>query len=85
MRTTVTLDPNVAARLKKLAHRKEASFKQTINEVLLRGLSLEESGKDGPFVVEPHSGVFRPGIDLGKLNQLADELEIADFVEESRR
>jgi hypothetical protein len=83
MRTTVTLDPSVALRLKKLARLKDASFKQTINEVLLRGLAAEESGKASPFFVRPHSGAFLPGVDQGKLNQLNDELEVEDFVREA--
>jgi len=37
------------------------------------------------FVVEPHSGGFRPGVDPGKLNQLVDQLESEDFVDEAGR
>jgi hypothetical protein len=85
MRTTVTLDPDVAARLKELAHQRQASFKETLNDVLRRGFSGTGSRKSaGKFVVRPHAGGFRPGIDPTKLNQLLDELEADDFVAEAR-
>jgi predicted transcriptional regulator len=85
MRTTVTLDPDVAAKLKRLAHRRQSSFKSTLNEVLRRGLAAQErSASMAPFVVESHAGGFRPGIDPGKLNQLIDQLEAEDFAREAR-
>jgi mRNA-degrading endonuclease RelE of RelBE toxin-antitoxin system len=86
MRTTVTLEPDVAAKLKELAHRRRTSFKETINDVLRRGLnSPAAAGKSHQrFVVKPHTGGFRPGIDPDKLNQLLDELAVGDFVAEVR-
>ena len=87
MRTTVTLDADVAAKLKALAHQRHASFKATLNDVLRRGLAPRTNDPDArePFVVEPHAGGFRPGIDPDKLNQLVDELEADDFGSEARR
>jgi hypothetical protein len=85
MRTTVTLEPDVAAKLKELAHRRRASFKETLNEVLRRGLTSQAiAGPSERFVVEPHSGGFRPGVDAAKLNQLIDDLEVEDFLVEAR-
>jgi hypothetical protein len=86
MRTTVTLEPDVAAKLKELAHRRRASFKETLNDVLRKGLSSQAGTREPPerYVVQPHAGGFRPGIDPGKLNQLVDELEVDDFVGEAR-
>jgi hypothetical protein len=85
MRTTVTLEPDVAAELKELAHRRRASFKETLNDVLRKGLSSHAGTREPPerYVVEPHTGGFRPGIDPGKLNQLVDELEVDDFAGEA--
>jgi len=78
MRTTVTLDDDVARRIKELAHKRRASFKTILNEALRRGLSAQESAARSRFVVEPHAGGFRPGVDTVKLNQLLDELEARD-------
>jgi hypothetical protein len=80
VRTTVTLDADIAAKIKELAHRRRASFKATLNEVLRRGLAGERRPSASPrFVVEPHAGGFRPGLDLDKLNQLEGQLEAEDF------
>ena len=83
MRTTVTLDADVAARLKRLAHRRQSSFKETLNDVLRRGLAAQERASPAPFVVAPHSGGFKPGVDPAKLNQLLDQLEVEDFARET--
>jgi hypothetical protein len=86
MRTTVTLEPDVAARLKELAHRRRASFKETLNDVLRKGLT-SQAGTAEPaerYVVEPHAGGFRPGVDPDKLNQLIDDLEVGDFAGKER-
>ncbi|OFX21527.1 MAG: hypothetical protein A2V77_05270 [Anaeromyxobacter sp. RBG_16_69_14] len=86
MRTTVTLDPDVATKLKQLAHKSRRSFKAVLNESLRRGLAAQaRSATASPFVVEPHSGGFRPGVDPAKLNQLVDQLETEDFARESHR
>ena len=86
MRTTLTLDSDVAKKLKDLAHLRRSSFKETLNSVLRRGLNAgTETGRDGKFVVVAHKGGFRPGIDPVKLNQLIDQLEVEDVAAESQR
>jgi hypothetical protein len=85
MRTTVTLEPDVVARLKDYAHRKRLSFKAALDVVIRRGLAVQHRPKpDSPFSVEPHRGGFRPGVDVGRLNQLGDRLETDDFLADSR-
>ena len=37
------------------------------------------------FRVVPHSFGFKAGIDVNKLNQLVDELEVQEFVAKQRR
>ena len=84
MRTTVTLDPDVATKLKKLAHKTRRSFKAALNEVIRRGLAAQErAAASPPFVVKPHPGGFRPGVDPARLNQLVDQLEANDFAREA--
>jgi hypothetical protein len=86
MRTTVTLEPDLAKKVKALAHRLGLSFKQALNEVIRRGLAAPARREaHARFIITPHAGGFRPGIDPGKLNQLVDQLETEDFIAESQR
>jgi len=85
MRTTVTLEDDLAERLKRYAHRRQTSFKTALNTLLRRGLAAQEAPPSKRrFTVEPNSGRFRQGIDPGKLNQLVDQLDIEDFTRETR-
>lgn len=81
MRTTLTLDPDVAMKIKKRMADKKLTLKETVNQALRYGLKeVEKEKKRVPFKVIPHSFGFKPGIDLNKLNQLVDELEAEEFV-----
>ncbi|MFQ5740828.1 MAG: CopG family transcriptional regulator [Acidobacteriota bacterium] len=86
MRTTLTLEPDLAAKLKELARQRKTSFKQEVNEAIRIGLSARSKpvGKRSRFRVKPSHCGFRPGVDTGKLNQLLDELDAEDFRSESR-
>ncbi len=77
MRTTLTLDDDLAARLKQLARESGRSFKEVTNEVLRRGLSTGEGPVEPlkPFRVVPKACGFKPGVDPTKLNQVYDDLE----------
>ncbi|HYQ83677.1 MAG TPA: CopG family transcriptional regulator [Rubrobacter sp.] len=80
MRTTLTLDEDVARELQELSRRSGESFKEVVNEVLRRGLHGEKPAAQLPrFKVMPKACGFRTGVDLLRLNQLSDELEIEDF------
>ncbi len=74
MRTTLTIEPDVARRLKARMGEKKLSLKQVVNEALRAGLAGVDRQRKGEFSVEPHSCQFKAGIDLDKLNQLVDEL-----------
>ena len=79
MRTTVTLDDDVAKSLRALAHEREAPFKQVLNDVLRVGLaSGTPSGP--PYRVRARSLGARPGINLDKALQLAAELEDEEII-----
>jgi hypothetical protein len=76
MRTTLTLDRDVADSLKKEMRRTGQGLKTTINEALRRGLRLSRRVARPPrFEVRPHALGIRPGVDPDRLNQLVDELE----------
>ena len=74
MRTTVTLDPDIAARLHKLATERGTSFKATINATIRAGLDAGSVATRPYKEVTSNLGV-QPGIDLTKALGLAAELE----------
>lgn len=74
VRTTITLDPDVAASLRSLARERGTSFRATVNAVLRRGLS-EGGAAARPFHVETRPLNLRPGIDLDRALALAGQLE----------
>lgn len=76
MRTTLTLDGDVASRLEAEMRRSGEGMKAVVNRALRLGLGMTEKPVvPGRFTVEPHAFGFRAGTDLDRLNQLADELE----------
>jgi hypothetical protein len=74
MRTTITLDPDVAASLRLLARERGISFKAAVNSVLRRGLS-EGQVSARPFRVETRPLNLRPGIDIDRALALAGQFE----------
>lgn len=78
MRTTLTLDDDLAEALNRAARLTGRSFKAVVNDTLRRGLAQSGSGTAGlePFVVEPQSCGWMSGIDPLRLNQLVDALEL---------
>ena len=77
MRTTLTLDEDLAKQLKDLAWQEGRSFNQVTNEVIRRGLSAGESQVEGvaPYRVEARVCGLKPNVDPNKLNQICDHLE----------
>jgi hypothetical protein len=75
MRTTVTLDPDVAARLLRLSSERGTSFKETINSVLRVGLDPGVVQQGAAYQEQTVSLNVRPDIDLTKALRLAADLE----------
>jgi len=74
MRTTVTLDPDVAAKLKAVARQRGISFKQALNQAVRAGLGgPRRSARRFEQLTQPMG--LRPGVDLDKGLQLAAALE----------
>ncbi len=73
MRTTVTLDPDVAASLKAAARERGTSFKEVLNSSVRRGLAGDRAPRPYRLQARPMGG--RGGVDLDKALALAGELE----------
>lgn len=75
MRTTLTLERDVAERLRQEMRRSGKGMKTLVNEALRLGLGLSGKPARPPrFEVRPHAFGFKPGVDLDRMNQLVDEL-----------
>jgi hypothetical protein len=76
MRTTVTLEPDVAKLLDEAVHRERRPFKAVLNDALRRGLTVSEPPRaDERFEIVPHHATLMPGWDPAGFNRLADDLE----------
>jgi hypothetical protein len=73
MRTTVTLDDDVAARLQHLTRERRISFKEAINETLRAGLAGDRSARE--YRLPTYALGVRPGIDLDRALQLDAALD----------
>jgi hypothetical protein len=78
VRTTLTIDDDVAEALRERAHRNRRSFKETVNEALRAGLASAGAGRgrNRVYRLKPASlGGVRPGFNLDKALALSDDLE----------
>ena len=85
MRTTLTLDDDLAGLLKQRARELGIPFNEAVNRTIRAGIGEATATRRDPAPkMISHSFGFRPGIDLDKLGQLTDELEAEDFAERIR-
>jgi hypothetical protein len=75
VRTTLTLDEDVAAKLKEEMRQRGNSFKEVVNDVLRRGLNWPSQSNIPPFEVRARDLKQRPGIDFDNIEELLDRIE----------
>ena len=78
MRTTLTLDPDVAARLREMAAERRLSLKEVVNQTLRAGFSRLDSAV--PYRTPTKQMGLRPGSDVRKAAALAAALEDEEIV-----
>ena len=79
MRTTVTLDDDVAAAVQRVAAERGLSFKAALNSLLRHGL-VADSPASRRYVMPSRSLGLRAGVGLDKALQLAGELEDEEII-----
>jgi len=72
MRTTVTLDPDVEALIKRVMKDRAVTFKQALNDAVRAGVSARTPRRRKPF---PTYDMGEPLVDITKALRLAGELE----------
>lgn len=85
MRTTLTLDADVARLLDDAVHRERRPLKQVVNDALRQALRPSAPAGTEPYRLAPHESAVRPGYDLAGFNRLADDLEDAEILDRARR
>jgi hypothetical protein len=80
MRTTLTLNDEVAKRAKRVAARLGVSFKDLINRALEEGISqIEQQNRAKPFRTRPVPMGLRPGLSYDDVAELIARGESEDF------
>ncbi|MGD0013263.1 MAG: CopG family transcriptional regulator [Bryobacteraceae bacterium] len=75
MRTTLSLDDDVASLLNKEIRRSGASFKEAVNRFLRLGLMASKQQNRKPFVVTPRPMGLPPGLSYDHVEELIEALE----------
>lgn len=77
MRTTLTLDDDIAAKLKAEARRAGRPFRDTVNETPRRGLAARRVGSaQQPFQVATRDlGDLQPGLSPDNVGELLEQVE----------
>jgi hypothetical protein len=80
MRTTLTIDPDVAERLRQEMKAGKLPFKRVVNEKLRIGLGMQTKTKSKPYKVKPFESAYVADAAHRSMNQLADELETETYL-----
>jgi hypothetical protein len=76
VRTTLTLDEDVAAKLKNEVRRSGKPLKAVVNETLREGLTARKATKkQPPFKVRARSLGHYPGLDYDNIGVLLEQIE----------
>jgi hypothetical protein len=77
VRTTLTLDEDVAAKLKAESRRSGRAFKEVVNETLRHGLAKKNpaASRRGFKVTVRDLGELRPGLSLDNIGEVLEQLE----------
>jgi hypothetical protein len=80
IRTTITLDEDVRAKLESEMRKSGKSFKETVNETLRVGLiSRQKINGNKPFKVRPKAMGLKPGYSYDKVWELIEQVEGPDY------
>lgn len=76
MRTTLTLDEDVAAKLKAEARKAGRPFRDVVNEALRRGLASRPVDRKKPLTLQVRDlGDLKPGLSLDNISELIEQIE----------
>lgn len=82
MRETVTLEPDVAERLRQIVEERDLTFREALNSTLLMGLGTAVESQ--PYEVPSHALGLKPGIDGDRIIHVVDEMTDEEFIRQMR-
>lgn len=86
MRTTLTIDDDLAAAIEQLREERNLGLRAAIDQLLRAGLeSVKRTPKPTPYQTPVFEGGLMPGIDPNRMNQLVDELEVEEHLRDLPR
>ncbi len=86
MRTTLTIEEDVAQQIRRRMAEKKLPLKRVVNDALRAGLAKTgKKPREAPFVVEPWPLHLKSGIDRDKLGQLLGQLDAEEFLRKMSR
>lgn len=86
MRTTLTIDDDIADRIEERRRREGQSLKEVVNGLLREGLRHDQRPPEArKYRTKTHKLHLRPGFDAARLNRLVDELETDTHLEREAR
>lgn len=85
MRTTLTLDDDLAMELQAKARDERRAFKDVVNEAIRRGLTSPANAELPPYRVKASPMGMRSGVDLANINALLTDMDVERYLEVARR
>jgi hypothetical protein len=82
VRTTVTLDPDTEALIRRRMHERGVSFKQALNDAVRDGLARPGGRRERLRIASASLGV--PTVNLDRALQLAGQLEDEELIRKMR-
>lgn len=86
MRTTLTIDDDLAGILKRKAREMDKPFKELVNKALRKGLAEDMAEPTQRITIRPHDfGRLNPSLASSDFNQLLDEIDLDDYLKKENQ
>lgn len=79
MRTTLTLDPDVSAKIKRTVAELRKPFKVVVNDLLRASLEKSSKPKARPYRIKPFPMGLKPGYNYDNIGELLAQAEGEDY------